>query len=147
MTHHEGHAHAGISAEMETCTRACLDCLEKCFGDCVRTDMPGMAQYIQLCRDCADICALDALFMSRGSAFHMQCCAVCAADCDSCADECERRAAQHQGAAAEVPRCAESCRAACLHVPEDRLTRVRRARTTDSAFSPPADAAETLHAL
>ncbi|MGI8735022.1 MAG: four-helix bundle copper-binding protein [Pyrinomonadaceae bacterium] len=73
--------------------------------------MAGMARCIELCRDCADICLLDARFMSRGSQYHFQTCAVCADVCEACAQECERMAGSHGGAISELMRqCAEACR-------------------------------------
>jgi len=111
MAHEHGHA---ISKAMEECIRLCIECArtcEACYGECVRMDMAGMATCVALCRDCADICMTDAQFMSRGSEFHLDLCAVCADVCDACADECERMAAEHQGESSEMfQRCAETCR-------------------------------------
>jgi hypothetical protein len=81
-------------------------------------DIRGMVRCIELCRDCADICLLDAQFMSRHSPFHVETCRVCAEVCEACAAECERMAAAHEGdmqtivkqCADSCRRCAESCR-------------------------------------
>jgi len=89
-----------------------MDCAiecETCSGECVRMEMKGMAECIQLCRDCADICVVNAQLMARGGEFHI--CDKCAEICKRCADACERMAAQHEGEHGEVlKRCAAACR-------------------------------------
>jgi len=74
-------------------------------------DMRGMSKCIELCRDCADICLLDAQLMSRNSPFHIQSCALCADVCEACATECERMVASHEGDMKSLlQRCADICR-------------------------------------
>lgn len=103
-----------MQQHLEECIRLCFETAkvcEQCGAECVRMDMAGMARCIELCRDCADICLLDARFMSRNSQFHFQTCAVCADVCEACATECERMAGSHEGAMGELMRrCAEACR-------------------------------------
>ncbi len=74
------------SSDMETCIQNCLDCLvewENCATACLSGEMAQMmAKCIKLCRDCSDLCAICARFMSRSSDLHKQLCGVCAEACD-----------------------------------------------------------------
>ena len=100
--------------QLEECIRLCLECrtlCERCAAECNWLEMTGTAKCTDLCRDCADICFLDARFMSRDSQFQFQTCAVCADVCEACADECGRMAGLHEGAIGQLlTRCAEACR-------------------------------------
>ncbi|WP_267253637.1 four-helix bundle copper-binding protein [Noviherbaspirillum malthae] len=73
--------------------------------------MPGMAECIAACLDCADICLLDARLMSRNSPMHFDTCALCAQICTTCGDICERMAGSHSGQSATMMQeCVEACR-------------------------------------
>jgi hypothetical protein len=93
---------------IENCTGAsevCEWCADECLGD------PNMADCARRCRDVADLTALHARLMARGSQYSDDLAATCAAACEACADECERHDADHCQVCAEVLReCAESCR-------------------------------------
>ena len=115
MASHTGHQGNSPTAQhLDDCIRLCLECAcrcEQCGAECVHMDMRGMTRCIELCRDCAGICWLDAQFMSRHSPFHVETCRVCAEVCEACATECERMAAAHEGDMQTVFRqCADICR-------------------------------------
>jgi len=63
-----------------------------------------MTHYVELDMDCAQIFALKAAAMSRGSEHSQDVCSLCAAICQSSGDEC----AKHQMA------CCQQCAKACL---------------------------------
>jgi len=68
---------------------------------CIATDM-----------DCADICALTARLLARGSEHASHLLRECAEICNICGDECEKHAGHHDHCreCAEVcRRCAEAC--------------------------------------
>ena len=95
---------------MEACIQACLDCHASCLstiGHCL--SMGGRhaeASHIRIMMDCAQICAVSADFMLRGSDHHAHLCRECA---DICRD-CERSCAGHTGADETMRACAEACR-------------------------------------
>ena len=73
--------------------------------------MKMMSRCIALDRSCADICALAAREMARGSDFVARVCAICAEICQACGDECARHEMDHcQECAKACHRCAEECR-------------------------------------
>ena len=88
----------------------------------------GMAECIAACRDCADICLLDAQLMARASPTHFAVCATCADACERCATECERQAKAHEGETARLLQacakacreCATSCRVMAEHASHDK---------------------------
>ena len=65
-----------------------------------------MVHCISLDRDCADICALLARFVARGSEHAPHLLKECAEICKACGDECE----QHAAHMAHCKECAEACR-------------------------------------
>lgn len=70
-----------------------------------------MARCIALDMDCAEICALAAAFMARGSDNARALCGLCAEVCQACGDECGKHRHDHCRRCAEVcRRCAEECR-------------------------------------
>jgi hypothetical protein len=103
-----------MQRHLDECIRLCLECArtcEKCGAECIRMEMAGMVRCIELCRDSADICLVDAQLMSRNSEYHFATCGVCADVCDACAAECDRMAAADEGATGDLlRRCAEICR-------------------------------------
>jgi Domain of Unknown Function (DUF326) len=92
----------------------CIDLCEACHGACVEAmthclklgGAHSEQDHIRLMWDCAEICALAADFMHRGSDFYARTCGVCAEISARCADDCARfeddPVMQH---------CAEACRA------------------------------------
>lgn len=94
--------------QMKSCIDECLACMTAC-NHCYEACLSGehashMKRCIQLDRDCADICALAASFMSRNSEFAQQICALCAVICEACGSECKKHKEEH------CQKCAEACR-------------------------------------
>lgn len=92
----------------------CINNCQECHAICVETsahclDLGGehaARPHMVLLADCAQICAVSANYMLRGSPRHGRTCAVCAEVCRECAEECERMA----GGDRLMARCAEVCR-------------------------------------
>jgi hypothetical protein len=98
-------AHQHHQSCIDACN-ACADACDHCATACLaENDVKMMAQCIRLDMDCAAICRLAAGYMSRGSEFAMEICALCADVCDACGAECEKH--QHHVHCRE---CAEACR-------------------------------------
>ena len=101
-------AHTETHAAMRSCIDACQSCHEVCIETVAHClEMGGKhseAGHIRSMTDCAQICAVSADFMLRGSPSHSDVCDVCADICDECAESCEAL----EGA--EMKRCAEQCR-------------------------------------
>lgn len=99
----------------QQCIQACLDCMqecEHCATACLsESDPKMMVRCIQLDRTCAEICALAAKEMSRGSEFAERVCRLCAEVCEACGNECRQHDVAHCQTCAEAcARCAEACR-------------------------------------
>lgn len=94
--------------EWRSCINTCLECAvqcENCVTACLNEpDVNVRAKCIQTLRDCADICALSAMWMGRDSAYAKKLCALCAEICDACAAECAKFRDDH------CQRCANACR-------------------------------------
>lgn len=107
MTHQQ-HRH-GSESEMKHCIDACHECHRICSATIPHClEMGGRhaeMRHIRLMIDCAEICAVAASLMSRGSELHADLCGVCAEACRKCAESCERLADD-----AQMARCAEICR-------------------------------------
>ena len=90
---------------------ACMAACEHCASACLREDdVAMMAECIRLDRDCADVCALTARLLARGSRFGSELLPVCAQICQACAAECARHQHAHcQECAQACTRCAEEC--------------------------------------
>jgi len=84
---------------------ACVAACERCATACLHeADVPLMTRCINLCRDCADVCALAARLVARGSAYAEALLTQCEAICRACADECGQHSHRH------CQECAEACR-------------------------------------
>lgn len=98
---------------LENCTACHISC-EHTLQHCLQMGGDHADPlHIRLLRDCAQICATSADFLTRGSDLHPFTCAACAEACSRCADDCERIGAHDpvMKACAELcRRCAESCR-------------------------------------
>ena len=104
----------GISKQYESCIEACHECVtecEHCAVSCLHEqDIKMMVRFIELVRNCADMCSLAAQFMSRGSTYAGKLCALCADICQACGDECAKRKNEHcQPCAKACHKCAEEC--------------------------------------
>ncbi|TLS49988.1 four-helix bundle copper-binding protein [Paenibacillus antri] len=90
------------------CMQACEECLTSCLKE---PDVQARQHCISMLRDCADICSMAALWMSRGSMHAKQLCQLCATICDACAADCAKFQDAHCKACADACRkCAEECR-------------------------------------
>ena len=95
---------------LNTYVASCENCATACLQE---GDVKMMVRCIGLDRDCADICALTARFVARGSEHAAHLMKECAELCKACGDECEKhRAYAHcQECAAACRRCEAACRA------------------------------------
>lgn len=86
-----------LNSSYQSCIQACSNCAlvcETCAASCLREDdVKMMARCIELDRDCADMCAIAAVLMTRDSAYAKAFCKLCAQACRKCAEECEKMAA------------------------------------------------------
>ncbi len=92
-----------LLAALYACISSCEHCATACLSE---ADVKMMARCIALDRDCADICALTARFLARGSEHGPHLLRECAEICKLCGDECE----QHGAHMAHCRECAEACR-------------------------------------
>ena len=80
--------------KLESCIEACQRCAitcEHCSTACLNEDdVKMMVPCIMLDRSCAEMCALAAREMARGSMFANQTCRLCAEICQACGDECSK---------------------------------------------------------
>jgi hypothetical protein len=92
---------------------ALSDCVQACnadnAGDLAEDNVAEMATCIRLCLDCVDVCAATAAVIGRQASYNASVTRplleACVATCGSCAAECERHA--HM---AHCRVCAEACR-------------------------------------
>ncbi|OON68739.1 four-helix bundle copper-binding protein [Hymenobacter sp. CRA2] len=97
-----------LLAALNACVAACEHCISSCLQE---DDVKMMVRCISLDRDCADICALTARLVARGSAHAAHLMRECAEICRLCAEECAQHQDQHcQECAEACRRCAEACR-------------------------------------
>ena len=98
---------AGIEA-CNACAVACSHCAASCLQE---QDLKMMVRCIALDMDCAQICALAAAAMARGSEHAKAICGLCADICQSCGDECAKHQMKHcQECAKACQQCASECR-------------------------------------
>ena len=104
-----------ISAEMQQCIDACLECYASCVSTAQHCLQLGgthaSPEHIRLLDDCAEICRTSAGFMLRGSDHHARTCGVCAEICRACEKSCRSMGNDEmmQQCADACRRCAESC--------------------------------------
>ncbi|WP_345938932.1 four-helix bundle copper-binding protein [Sporomusa ovata] len=85
--------------------QACEECLSLCLQE---ADVKARSRCINMLRDCADICAMSAQYMARGSHNAKQ---LCSSICDACAIDCAQFKDPHcQQCAAACKSCAAECR-------------------------------------
>ncbi len=98
-----------VTNKMEHCIELCEECHGVCIETithCLKIGGPHSEQdHIRSMGDCAEICALAADFMHRGSDFYARACAFCAEISARCADDCARF-----GDDPIMQRCAVACR-------------------------------------
>ena len=107
-----------MSQQMRECIQECSGCHQVCLQTiqhCLAMGGKHAEQaHIRLLADCAQICAVSADFMVRGSTLHGRTCGVCAEACRRCAEDCDRVGGGEQQmklCADTCRRCAASCRA------------------------------------
>jgi hypothetical protein len=105
MSHH-GPQHDPATAD---CIAACRECAAVCtetIRHCLQMGGPhAHADHITLMQTCAEVCAVSANAMARGTLGHKAICAACAEICRRCAESCEAL-----GNDESMRRCAEACR-------------------------------------
>ena len=94
------HSQSQLDA-LNACVAACEHCATACLQE---ADVQMMARCIRLTRDCADVCALTARLVARGSDHTAHLLPACAESCRACAEECAQHAHRH------CQECAEACR-------------------------------------
>jgi hypothetical protein len=83
----ESQKYQEILRDLLDCSIAC----EQCVIDCISGSYPQkMDKCIRLARDCKDVCALQAKYISRNSPIAQHLMAVCEDLCRLCAEECAR---------------------------------------------------------
>lgn len=104
-----------LAQDVQQCISDCWDCHSVCSETVFHClEMGGKhaePTHIRLMLDCAEICQTAANFMLRGSALHVQTCALCAVICERCASDCARFGDDQQmkACADACRRCSESC--------------------------------------
>jgi hypothetical protein len=86
---------------------------EKSARICYMLGNTALNPCIKLCRDCAEICFLDAKFMLRETPFHFRTSELCGEICDACAIACDQAVSTVQGSGMErdlLLACANACR-------------------------------------
>lgn len=94
---------------LNRCVAACEHCATSCLAE---EHVQHMAGCIRLDRDCADICALTARLVARGSVHARHIMKECIEVCQLCQNECAKHNDDHcQQCAAACKACADACRA------------------------------------
>jgi len=92
---------------IQECVDACVACAlacERCTTVCLMDqDVQGLTRCIHLTRDCANVCALTAKFLTHNSDFAQAICELCVEVCVACRDECARHDQE------VIKRCADTC--------------------------------------
>ena len=103
--------HQKFNSCIEACN-ACATACNHCAASCLQEpDVKMMARCIALDIDCAEMCAMAAAAMGRGSECAKTICDACAQVCQACGEECGRHKMDHcQQCAQACRRCAEECR-------------------------------------
>lgn len=100
--------HAACIEACNACVIACNHCAASCLQE---PDVKMMARCIALDMDCAQICAVAAAAMARGSENAKTICKACADVCQACGDECAKHDMDHcQACARACHTCAQECR-------------------------------------
>ncbi|MDI1238153.1 MAG: four-helix bundle copper-binding protein [Polaromonas sp.] len=100
--------HAACIEACNACVIACNHCAASCLQE---PDVKMMIRCIALDMDCAQICAVAAAAMARGSENAKAICKACADVCQACGDECAKHDMDHcQVCAKACHACAQECR-------------------------------------
>ncbi len=101
-----------------SCAKACADCqqaCDSCSAHCLMLLAEGKNQHIktmQLCNDCAVLCASAAQIVARHGPLMNVICNACADACNQCATSCEafKDDTHMKHCAQECRRCEKACR-------------------------------------
>ena len=100
--------YAGCIEACNSCAGACNNCAASCLQE---PDVKMMARCIAMDIDCAQLCAVAAAMMARGSEHAGAICTVCAYACQVCGDECAKHDMEHcRQCARACHACADACR-------------------------------------
>lgn len=99
---------------LQNCIDACLRCAQicnKCFKQCLDdSDINEKKEALALLVDCAEICYVTAVYMTRDDSFSPELTKSCADLCEKCASACEAYEDLHCKASVEACRqCAAEC--------------------------------------
>ena len=101
---------------LEMCIIICNECAKVCSSTlnyCLRMDEQHVEpNHIKTLIACAEICSLNAIWMSRDFELHTKLCQACADICDFCAISCEKVGANDRimNECDDIcQRCAQSC--------------------------------------
>lgn len=106
---------------LEMCIIICNECAKvtsSTLNYCLRMDEQHVEPvHIKTLVACAEICSLNAMWMSRDFELQANLCLVCAEICEYCADSCERFGNDSiMTECADIcQRCAESCKKMISH--------------------------------
>jgi hypothetical protein len=99
-----------LAAAIDAMTDCAQACVADTDADLSEPNLADMITCIRLCLDCVDVCTATADVMSRpanyDAAVAKPLLEACVAICTSCGDECERHARMHEHCRV----CAEACR-------------------------------------
>lgn len=108
--------YAEPSQQLLDCMKTCGECAgvcNRCSHHCLHMGQDHAGPEHQgLMRDCAELCALSACFMGRGSPHSKHVCRECAEICTRCADSCEKMA-EGDEIMVECARVCRDCAATC----------------------------------
>jgi len=94
-----------------SCAKACADCqraCDMCSAHCLTLMTEGKTEHaktMQMCNDCATLCASSAQIVARHGPLMTVICTACADACNQCAKACEAHKDD-----AHMKHCAEQCR-------------------------------------
>jgi hypothetical protein len=100
---------------LQPCINACIICAKacnKCFKECLEKDnINELKEALSILVDCAEICYVTAVYMSRDGTFSEELSSSCAELCEKCASICERyEYLSCQDTVAACKQCAEACK-------------------------------------
>jgi hypothetical protein len=96
---------------LTSCAKACSDCqraCDMCSAHCVALLTEGKSDHaktMQMCNDCAALCAASAQIVARHGPLMTVICNACADACNQCAKACETHKNDEK-----MKYCAEQCR-------------------------------------
>lgn len=100
---------------LQACIKACITCAQacnKCFKACLEKDnINELKEALSILVDCAEICYVTAVYMSKDNTFSEELSRSCAELCEKCASICERyEDLQCQASVEACRQCAIECK-------------------------------------